>query len=212
MSGLQKANQDQPLSQAPAQAAAEEIQVPDVTTEGSLTVMMPPPSFFLEHEGRDLKAVPESEKSDHISHDLSSRRFGISKASEWFFRQRGEHQNLIDTFRRKGISTAPQIVPETLESDKSRFTTTHELTNDAVKADNYQYFLRNAGAIKTNIARVLLAKIDADRNLRDTFSDFFNNAEKWANTAPDVIIAEAENRLRKIRMRHKGEYEMFVFG
>jgi hypothetical protein len=67
---------------------------------------------------------------------------------------------MLDSFRKKGIASPHLFVPETLESDASRFTTTTELTNDAVKADNYQFFLRNASAMKVNIARVLLAKID----------------------------------------------------
>lgn len=66
----------------PSQEAVEQLTIPDVTTEGSLNVMLPPQSFFIEHEGRNLKSIPEAERDNYIESDLSSRRFGINNSGE----------------------------------------------------------------------------------------------------------------------------------
>ncbi|SFV91089.1 hypothetical protein MNB_SV-4-141 [hydrothermal vent metagenome] len=141
-----------PPSTSPAETVSEHITVPDVTTEGSLTVMTSIPPYFLEHDGRNLKAVTEAESGVYIENDLNMRRFAIGKLGEHRLRNKGEHVDLIAKFKKDGVASPGLFFAETLESDAGRLLTYDELTNNAVKADNYQFFLRNASVMKVNVA------------------------------------------------------------
>ncbi len=131
---------------SPAEEVSEHIVVPDVTTEGSLTVMAAIPPYFLEHDGRNLESVTEAESRTYINNDLSMRRFAIGKLGEHNIKSRHkwEYQDFYSMLRKKGIASPGLFFAETLEHDASRLLTRNELTNNAVKADNYQFFLRNA--------------------------------------------------------------------
>ncbi len=142
--GKWEASNQNPLPKSPAEEVSEHIVVPDVTTEGSLTVMAAIPPYFLEHAGRDLESITEAETRKYLNNDLSMRRFAVGKLGEHNLRNKWEHRDLHATFKKKGVASPGLFLAQTLESDASRLLTTDELTNNAVKADNYQFFLRNA--------------------------------------------------------------------
>ena len=129
-----------PLPKSPAEEVSEHIVVPDVTTEGSLTVMAAIPPYFLEHAGRDLESITEAESRKYLNNDLSMRRFAVGKLGEHNLRNKWEHRDLHATFKKKGVASPGLFLAQTLEGDASRLLTTDELTNNAVKADNYQFF------------------------------------------------------------------------
>lgn len=143
--GKWETSNENPLPKSPAEEVSEHIVVPDVTTEGSLTVMAAIPPYFLEHAGRDLESITEAESRTYINNDLSMRRFAIGKLGEHNIKSRHkwEYQDFYSMLRKKGIASPGLFFAETLEHDASRLLTRNELTNNAVKADNYQFFLRN---------------------------------------------------------------------
>ena len=144
--GKREVNNENPLPKSPAEEVSEHIVVPDVTTEGSLTVMAAIPPYFLEHDGRNLGSITEAESRTYVNNDLSMRRFAIGKLGEHNIKSRHkwEYQDFYSMLRKKGIASPGLFFAETLEHDASRLLTRNELTNNAVKADNYQFFLRNA--------------------------------------------------------------------
>ena len=61
--------------------------------------------------------------------------------------------NIRRVYGAKGIRAS--LVPETTEKDMERFMSSLKtITNEAIKLDNYDFFLRNNTAIRTNLARV----------------------------------------------------------
>ena len=119
--------------------------------------------------------------------------------------------NLQDYFRDLGVTDAKRFFAQTKEKDSNRFLTDENtLTNEAVKMDNYEYFLDNSGAIKSNLAKTLLAKMDLDRDIKGTLSDLLEADGKWNNADPDVIFGELKNRLRNTGVIHQEEYDVIL--
>jgi len=116
-----------------------------------------------------------------------------------------------DYFNYLGVSNSDSLFPETTETVTNRFfTKNNTMTNEAIRMDNYEYFLNNTGSFKTNLAKTLLAKIDIDRDLRGTLSDLLNKQGEWAGQPSEVIYGELKNRLRNAGLEHHKEYEVIL--
>lgn len=142
----------------------------------------------------------------------SGRMFALNSLSNKRFMNKKDvkHDTIWKHFKELGVEDAQRLFGETAEKDSTRlFSTLDQITNEAIKLDNYEFFLTNAGAIKTNLARVLLAKIDLDRDMRGTLNDLLGGG-KWTSQDPDVVFSELKNRMVNAGLKHSGEYDILL--
>ena len=82
----------------------------------------------------------------------ATRKFAINKSGTNRLINQGKNFNLTDTFNEKGIASSHLHFAQTGEEDRHIriVSSPDDLTNRAVKYDNYEYFLRNTKKIKAN--------------------------------------------------------------
>lgn len=144
--------------------------------------------------------------------DSVGRRFALNSTSSNRFLSLGGIDDIQAFFRREGISDAKSLFAETAEMESGRFLSQqNEMTNEAIKMDNYEFFVNNSYYIKMNLAKTLLAKIDLDRDLKGTLADLLETDGKWNNDLdPVVVFEELKNRLRNAGLMHHKEYDVIL--
>ncbi len=131
---------------------------------------------FAAHEKRAEGVIATGSKV--AADGIWGRRFAFTGAAREALKRRmgdnpgaGLTQSLSTLYR--DIRGADRLMPSTLSSN-AWLGSARGPTNDQIAADNYEFALNNIGQIQANIGRILMAKIDADLNVRETFADFFD--------------------------------------
>lgn len=140
------------------------------------------------------------------------RRFALNSLSEKSHFPKDPRHNLQESYQQLGIAGAGNLFAETTERESNRlFSQDGQITNHAIKMDNYEFFLNNSYYIKSNLAKTLLAKMDLDRDIKGTLSDMLDSDGKWNNgVEPEVVFNELKNRLRNAGREHHKEYEVII--
>jgi len=90
------------------------------------------------------------------------------------------------------------LIANTLESYKCRIlSNSHDITNDIVQQSNYEYFLFNSDKIGENLAKLIIAKAEKDRDLEKSLSDILDPNGKYSNMPPEAVVNEVYNRLKE---------------
>ncbi|HHO42412.1 MAG TPA: hypothetical protein ENN12_03530 [Epsilonproteobacteria bacterium] len=199
------------------QDPTQEIKMSEVTTEGAkLHSSLPPAGVAL--GASSIQSITTGSAHDHLEFDVSQRRFGLTQQSLAATRRRAQQKDMrsggklhnLQSLFSEGIANPEFFFAETGEDSTSFLYKEGQITNQAVLDDNEQYFLRNIGAAKLNMLKMLIMKIESDRNLTVTMKDFFSESSKWASEDPQKVIKEVYSRLNKVGQRNNPGYKVML--
>ncbi|MBN2899935.1 MAG: hypothetical protein JXO44_14290, partial [Clostridia bacterium] len=164
---------------------------------------------YMEHHEKKAEQLSQSLKAQGLTlggvefFEHESRRDqlggGLKNYTPTLLALNSSTQERIDNPKRyylkKGIKNP--LFAETVERDSTRFLSVDtETTNHAIALDNYDFFLKHNKEIRTNLARVLLAKLDLDIDHKKTLNDILNH-EQWKSASGEEVFHELKNRLRQ---------------
>jgi len=110
------------------------------------------------------------------------------------------------------IPDVGSVFADTVETSTDRlFSKDGVVTNRAIQLDNYQHCLNTIPEMKLAIAKALIAKMDADRNVSESFGSLLDeNGQLNTTKDPQVVYAELKNRLRNNSLEHREEYQTII--
>jgi len=140
--------------------------------------------------------------------DYFRLRFSLPSETVEQMRRSGRQFDVQREYNKLG--RASRFLPETAESSRQGITGEKRLSNEAVRTANYGFTLSNANGMQANIAAVLIAKIENDRDIKSTFEDFFSENGRWKDAGPSAIMEEVNYRLMGMRGRTDPQYRVLL--
>ena len=160
--------------------------------------------------GEEYQGWLEVENGIYFNHDSRNPKGGIKNYTPTMLPLNRVASSKIERPRAfyasggKGIRS--ELFAQTTEAEYERFLSDDdEISNHSIALDNYDYFLRNNDEIRVNLARVVLAKLDLDRDSKKTLEDILNGQE-WKNASGEEVFNELKNRLRKRDLELNDKY------